>query len=564
MRKLIVNKRPNILVLLTDQQRYDTIAALQSGETPHLLTPNLDRLVRRGRAYRRAYSSTPVCMAARHDLLTAVSARHHGYWFNHNRPMLDAGLPTVPRSLTHAGYQTIAVGKMHYHPPCEHHGWSHMHLMEELPHAVEDDAYLQHLQEAGYGHVRNIHGVRPLFYQSPQAALVPQTHHGSAWVAQKTVEILKTPRNRPLFLMSGWIAPHPPHYVPQAWLEKFRDVKLPDTVPVPSCSSSVYAVSPDTPEIDDLRVRRHREAYFASIAFVDQSIGRVLDELDALNMTENTLVIFTSDHGEMLGDHGLFQKFCPYESSARIPLILAGPGIEPESVCDDPVTLWDVSATLLEAAAVALPRHAVGMGLLDAKACADRQTVCIHHGGRTDEDAPRIGRVRYVAAVSRTHKFIHYFDGGNEELFDLVADAGEQHNLLHKLTAQVQAIAQPLREACLAFELVHGQSQRVTEGRFADSESLPCVTEGGGFYSTSVAQYPRWMQGITASSLQDIVIEMQLCAAAQGASVCGNAQWQTAVKTYWQNMGGDPHAMQSIIDQVQSREVTRETTQYKV
>ncbi|MBT3605230.1 MAG: sulfatase-like hydrolase/transferase, partial [Candidatus Latescibacteria bacterium] len=127
--------QPNILILHTDQQRFDTINAL--GHT-HVDTPNMDRLAKHGTAFTRAFSSNPVCMAARHDLLTGVSARHHGYWSNNKTFIKNPALTTVPRLLTQSGYQTIAIGKMHHRPDREHHGWAHMHNMEELPNCREN------------------------------------------------------------------------------------------------------------------------------------------------------------------------------------------------------------------------------------------------------------------------------------------------------------------------------------------------------------------------------------------------------------------------------------------
>jgi arylsulfatase A-like enzyme len=236
--------RPNILLLHTDQQRFDTIAALGAS---HMTTPNLDRLVRNGRTFRRAFSSNPVCMPARHDLLTGAAARHHGYYSNTNDFIRDHALATTPRLLQRAGYQTLAVGKMHHNPPREHHGWAHMFLMEELPESREDDAYLQYLEQVGFGHIRCQHGVRPLFYHTPQVSRVPEEHHGSAWVAHKAIELIREPREKPFFLFASWVGPHPPYYVPESYLEMYRDRELPPPCPLPAGNTSARR-APKTPK----------------------------------------------------------------------------------------------------------------------------------------------------------------------------------------------------------------------------------------------------------------------------------------------------------------------------
>ena len=332
----------NVLLLHTDQQRFDTIAAHGNA---CIATPNIDRLVKDGTSFMRAYSSNPICMPARHDLITGASARHHGYWENTGRPIADYALNTVPRLLSRQGVQTMAVGKMHFFPTREHHGFNHMDLMEELPESREDDAYLAYLAQHDYGRLRCEHGVRPLFYHTPQAARVPDAHHGSAWVAHKTIEHLQTERKAPFFIFASWVGPHPPYYVPQPYLDRYRDRPLPELLSNARCTRQ----APASPEnADGERLRRMREAYYGAITFIDVQIGRILDALDATGQRDNTLIIFTTDHGESLGDNGTYQKMLPYDSCARIPLIVCGPGFEAGRCVQTPVTTWDVSTTIFK------------------------------------------------------------------------------------------------------------------------------------------------------------------------------------------------------------------------
>jgi arylsulfatase A-like enzyme len=493
----MASSRPNILILHADQQRFDTIAALGSS---HVRTPNLDRLVAEGRAYLNGYSSCPVCMPARHDLLTGASARHHGFWGNSNNFIASHALDTFPRLLTRAGYQTVAVGKMHHNPPREHHGWAHMFLMEELPGRREDDAYLQYLDSVGLGGVRCQHGVRPLFYHTPQPSQVPEEHHGSAWVAHKTIELLREERDVPFCIMASWVGPHPPYYVPEKYLAEYRDAELPGPCPLPGDGDRQFPPSPENPEPGSLRAQRLREAYFAACTLIDTHIGRILDTLEETGQADNTLIFFTSDHGEMLGDRQGYQKHYPYEGSAHIPYIVRGPGFAPGSRSTCPVNTWDVTATVLDAAGVDVPAEhpLAGTSLLrEADLPADR-VIHFHHG---------VGRNRYVAAMGSGHKFVHYYNGGEEELYDLAADPWEQNNLL--AGGSEHEVAAALREATLAFEQEYGQAERVQDGAFVDFPYAEPARHGASFYPPwSYRQYPCWTTGHSPADLAEILAEM--------------------------------------------------------
>ena len=532
--------RPNILLLHTDQQRFDTIAALGF---QHMMTPNLDRLVREGTAFTRAYSSNPVCMPARHDLITGASARHHGYYGNSSDTIRDYGLPTVPRLLTESGYQTIAVGKMHFQPAREHHGFAHMYLMEELPACREDDAYLRYLEDAGYGHIRCQHGVRPLFYHVPQPSRVPAEHHGSAWVAHKTIDLLRTERDRPFFIFASWVGPHPPYYLPDEYLDAYRDRPLPAPCPMPEGEERHAPGSPEN--LGGSRLRRMREAYFGAVSFIDQEIGRILDVLESEGLKEDTLVLFMTDHGEMLGDRNAYQKHVPYEGSAHIPLLARGSGFAPGAQCDVPATTWDVSATILEAAGI--PERdqppVVGRSLRDLPALADREAV-FHH---TE------GRERYVAAVSRRFKFVHWYNGGEEELYDLQEDPWEQQNLLPDRADD--EVTGRLRNACIAFERDHGIVENVRDGAFVDFPYEPPQPDLCSLYPEwSSFQLPKWMNGYSEEDLAQIAREMRDCVRPETVHIYSDRHWRRRALQHWKDIGGDPEVYERLFAQLDKLE----------
>ncbi len=530
--------KPNILVLHTDQQRFDTIAALGAS---HLRTPNLDRLAARGTAFTRAYSANPVCMPARHDLITGVSARHHGYYHNQHAPIANYGLPTLPRLLGHAGYQTIAVGKMHYYPPRMHHGFSHMYLMEELPGAREDDAYLQYLQSAGLGDVRCQHGVRPLFYHTPQISRVPEEHHGSSWVAHQTIDLLRRDRDRPLFLFASWVGPHPPYYVPERYLNMYRLVTDPGPCPLPEGAGMQAPPSPENPSRDGVRLSRLRQAYWAAVTLIDAQIGRILDTLEETGQIDNTLILFLSDHGEMLGDRGAYQKHVPYEGSAHVPMIARGPGFGEGARCDVPVTTWDVSATILREAGVSPPADhpMIGDNLVDVCQGDANRTIVYHH---------TTGASRYIAAVGQGHKFVHWYNGGQEELYDLAADPWEQNNLL---LGPSPRICGELRRRCQTFERGHGVIENVGADGFVDRPyEAPHPHRCSLYPLWAYRQFPHWMPGYSDRDLALIASEMQACAQDPAAYIPTDPEWRAGATEAWEAIGGKAAVYRALFDQI--------------
>jgi arylsulfatase A-like enzyme len=542
--------QPNILVLLTDQQRFDTIRAAGAG---HVSTPNLDRLVRRGCVYTQSYSSSPACQPARHDLLTGVGARYHGYNVNADKSIQNRSLATLPRMLTEAGYQTRAIGKMHYYPVREHHGWAHMSLMEEIPQSREDDEYLQYLARVGQGHITSPHGVRQLFYHSPQVSPIPEKHHGTAWVAKQTAKAIRTDRKQPFFILSGWIDPHPPYSIPEKYLEQYNDAPMPSPCPRPDSDERQYPLAGDSDVPNPHQMQRLREAYFASCTFVDHWIGEVLDALEESGQIDNTYIIFTSDHGEMLGDRQVFQKFSPYEGSARTPLIVCGPGVAPGSRCSVPVTTWDLAATIADLTGTAPSDENpswVGESLFTD--LEEDRVVCFHHGGDTDGFSPQM--TRFVASVGSRHKFVHYYNGGDEEFYDLQSDPWEQTNLLAEgLSEEQAALAEKLKQACLDFERDHGQSGRVQDNRFVDDPYSVPTTNIGRYFVARFGQNPEWLTYRSKEDYDHVINELTACLERDGIFVPVSNDWKNEARQAWAERGGAPELMQGFIKKLEER-----------
>lgn len=444
-------KKPNILLLFTDQQRYDTIAA--SGYS-YMQTPNLDRLVREGCIFHNAYSPNPVCVPARHNLLTGLPARYHGYAHN-LRHSLDAAIPTLPRILSDNGYETRAIGKMHFRPARRHNGFNKMELMEEIPRCREEDEYAMYLESVGLGHISNIHGVRNLLYMMPQRSLIPEEHHGSTWVADRSIEFLKREAGRqPFFLWSSWIMPHPPFDVPDSFANLYSDVELPEplvsktpiSIRAEEMKNNFSAPQENYNEI----LRRTRELYFAAVSMVDKNIGRVLDALKDTGELDNTLIIFTSDHGEMLGDHGTFSKALPYDSSSKIPFIVRYPEkIKPGTKCNEFVDLNDILPTGLDVAGIEYPGSYILPGGSIFMEKKDRTLQYLENDN---------GHRRWISIRDKRYKYNYYYLHGYEELFDLQQDPAESVNLLYgqNISQENMLVRGKLREILTDYESYWG------------------------------------------------------------------------------------------------------------
>ncbi len=314
-----MDQRPNILVFVTDQQRADTIGALGNDR---IRTPVLDQMTREGTAFTRAYTPSPVCVPARCSMATGRYPATNQCW--DNMPMPDA--PSYMERLRDAGYQTHGVGKMHFEPDHQKMwGYQTRDISEE----GKPGDFIDHLHASGYEHVLAPHGLRGEYYYTPQPSQLPAHLHETHWLADRSIDFLRQrDRSRPFLLDCHFIKPHPPFENPMPWSFLYRCDEMP--VPYwPDDDAAAYLTRvnhlqnrykyKDRGQHDDLAWRTLKAAYYGAISFIDQQVGRVLEALG--DDLDNTLVVFTSDHGEMLGDYGCAGKRCMLEASVRIPLL---------------------------------------------------------------------------------------------------------------------------------------------------------------------------------------------------------------------------------------------------
>ena len=419
------DNRPNILLLMTDQQRGDCLGI--EGH-PVLQTPYLDHLAAGGCRFRRAYTACPVCVPARRTLMSGRKPSSHGVFMNYHT-WLDG--PTLPGELSRNGYQTHLVGKLHLWPLRKRYGFDSADWADS-PRQGEDSDYDRFLQEQGVAvaGAGTAHGASVNGWASRPWHLEEHLHFTN-WCADRAVRFLqRRDPTTPFFLKVSFHQPHQPCTPPQPYWDRYISADLPK--PVEADWSRVFDGPQAGLPVDSWRtalrwdmMRQYRAGYYGSINHIDDQIGRILAVLPT-----NTVVMFVSDHGEMLGDHQWIRKRNAFEPSARIPFLLNLPaelGFEQEKVLDAPVELMDVMPTLLELAGVPVPDTVEGRSVLDLlreKPKAEWRTSL--HGECSS--IPSLNSGMQYLTDGKT-KYIWYPGTGDEQLFDLEKDPAEKHDL---------------------------------------------------------------------------------------------------------------------------------------
>lgn len=450
--------RPNLLFIMPDQMRHDFLSCYGA---PHIETPNIDRIGAEGIRYSQAYSLHPVCVPARCALLTGMNAWRTHVLTNGNylRPDHAAiGMPTWAELLAEHGYLTSAIGKMHFYPWDASFGFEHRIACEDKVWINIQDDFWHYLQARGH---RKYMGKEHPGYDENRGAcvsLLPWDCYWDYFVGEAAADFIRDyDDDRPFACMVGFPGPHDPYDPTAEFLDKVEMDKIPPAAagdPINrDVSKGIHAprrpgvpiwtpetVGPYTEE-QKQKVRAH---YSALILQIDQEVGRILDALEERGQLDNTLIIFSSDHGDMVGDHGVNGKGNYYEGSCHVPMLVRPPGGGAGQVRDDLVCLTDVTATLLAAAGHAVPAHmdAVplpGLGLPGES----------HHevlvGGLNSGWMAFDGRL----------KLVKYSNGG-VGLFDVAADPAEQQNLVDapEYSADFQRL-----DAILTRQIMHAVQQ---------------------------------------------------------------------------------------------------------
>lgn len=432
--------RPNILLIHTDQQRWDTLGANGNDEID---TPNLDRLASEGVNFDQYFVQSPVCMPSRASYMTGRYPSQLGI-FNNGVP-LPEDTRTLPRLFESRAYTTGNVGKLHFQPhanrdhrePHPAYGFDHVQV-SDTP-GVYEDAYRAWIRqrapdqldkisvglssgaktwqemlenEDGIDHPHREGGSAD-FTPTPFPADDDLTH--SAFVADQTMEFLEAHQDERFLCVAGFFAPHHPFVVPQRFLDRYD----PDDLSLPEFPDSIDGRE-DTP-YSDKRLRQARHGYYAMVSGVDYYVGQILDRLEDLGLRENTLVVFTSDHGEYLGEHCKYGKGFPGEDCvSRVPLIVRWPaGLKSTGrTVSDIVEAVDLVPTLLECTGIQVPPDLDGESFAPAlrdEPFEGRDSALLAGGARELEGhSLRTDEFRYVLETT-----------GEEALYDLDREHGE-------------------------------------------------------------------------------------------------------------------------------------------
>lgn len=435
-------RRVNILFLMDDQHRGDCIGAAGAG---WIHTPNLDRLASAGALFRKAYTSLPSCLPARATLLTGKSPWAHGLLgYSPIPPRYEY---EKPRMFTDAGYRTHAIGKMHFegNEAAERvtHGYQSI-LLEEAWRGSGDRTfrcdYRQWFEKRHPDKDVDATGLGYTDHRGGKPWLYDEALHPTRWTADRAITFLNSyGGEQPWFLKVSFKRPHPPFDPPRRWLEFYNDVRLPMPQAgewADSQHGHIGGSLEETPNATRGRfpgseVHAARQAYFASVSHVDEQVGRIMQALERRGELENTLVLFTADHGDMMGDNHLWRKCYAYEPSARVPMIVRWPdslGIQAGrgQRLDHLVELRDVLPTFLDAGGVNKPEEMDGMSILDLLrngGAGWRETLDLEHAAiYWDGNA-------WVALTDGRYKYIYFTLTGKQQLFDLWKDPHELHNL---------------------------------------------------------------------------------------------------------------------------------------
>jgi arylsulfatase A-like enzyme len=471
----------NILLITSDQQHWATLGALN----PKIKTPNLDRLCREGIRFDRAYCNSPVCSPSRSTIITGMYPSWHGCWSIGVK--LAEDVPTVSDVLQRHGYATTLIGKAHFQPlrsepdqtslECQPtlrdldfwrgftgpwYGFEHVEVARN--HGDESHAgqhYAVWMEEKGLTDWQKyFRTYDPATGQQNERSHqgtweLPEEMHYTVWTAERSIAAMERAHEsgRPFFLWSSFHDPHPPYLVPEPWASMYDpdDMEIGWPLDPPLVDGELDAMPPhfaltqqekpdfsawrETPygnhgfsshRVEPERMKRYIALYYGMISFMDQQIGRMLDRLDELGIADNTLIVFSTDHGHFLGQHGLTNKGAfHYEDLLRLPFIVRWPGRVPAGrVSDSLQALIDLPETFLSAAGIPVPGIMQGVNQLPVwtgEAASARDNVLV-------EFRHQPTKVHLRTYIEERYKLTLYRDQAYGELFDLEAAPEERHN----------------------------------------------------------------------------------------------------------------------------------------
>lgn len=446
--------RPNVIFINTDQQRFDTINALGAD---HMDTPHFDRLVEEGVSFTDCHITAPSCAPSRASLFTGQYPHTTGIYKNGDR-----WTRSWVEDLSDSGYHTVNVGKMHTAPYGAPMGFDERYEVEnkdrylgEIPGGEPPlpgekfylDEWDKALQARGLLKQQREFYRQWDDYEERLGAFeweLPEDAHPDVFVGDFATRWLDhMPKlDRPLFMEIGFPGPHPPYDPTPEYAEEYmgRDLPMPDvsegdleSQPAPLKALREHNASVDHDSVThdlnatDEQLHRQRAYYYANVAMIDEQVGKIMDALEA-NGYDNTIVIFTSDHGDALGDHGHVQKWTMYDVITRVPTMVWSPGRFEAETIDDLISLFDLGPTILELADAPIDDAMEAESLVPALEGDDewsgRDTVFAEHA----RDGILQGTEFMTMVRTDDWKLVHFVDHDEGQLFNLTEDPNEMEN----------------------------------------------------------------------------------------------------------------------------------------
>lgn len=431
-----ISERPHIILIMTDQQRWDTLAAWGDD---HMITPHMDRLAKEGVSFRQAYCPGATCVASRAAIFTGMYAHNTGAysfqpWADHRNWVQD---------LADHGYWCVNIGKMHFIPRDVPGGFHERVIVENPTNKTHvsggaDDDWGRYLRLHGQERPNDRNQTDPAWLDKHQGVPwhLAEQFHSDVFIGDSTVSWIDGYQGeQPIFLMAGFTGPHEPWDPLPRHLDLYRGKAMPPTFaregeldekpPQHRAHQEFHASTSHESQIDlrgasQEQIAEMKRHYCAKITTVDEQIGRVLDALERRGWLQNSLLIFCSDHGELLGDHGLAYKWLMYDPIVHVPLIIRHPGsVASPSQVTDLVSLMDLGPTILQAAGVDIPAYLEGCSLqpyLQGEPIQPRSAVFCEDNYQ-------------IMMRSPTHKLVYYAGQEMGELYDMQTDPHELYNL---------------------------------------------------------------------------------------------------------------------------------------
>ena len=442
--------KPNILFIMVDEMKWNVMSC--AGH-PIVKTPHLDQLAREGTRFATAYTVAPICTPSRYSFFTGRYAHVHGSTDNSTPPREPQVL--LPAILKHAGYQTAISGKLHFIPNNLDYSFDYFWSFAsegpgKLP-SWPEDIEKKHGRGARAGW-RFSRSPTTRSAATSASSTYPKDDSQTFWITDRAVDFLgQRDKARPFFLFVSYLDPHSPSHLCEPYWSMFDAEKMPLPPTFKHDASKPSATAANRHEVNDPKiVKAMTAAYYAKVTMVDDNVGRLLAQLRELGLAENTLIVFTADHGNMLGDLNRWFKGAMYEGSTRIPLLMKAPPASPFAaqfnrgeVVSNIVENIDVMPTLCEMAGVPLPAQGIqgrSMTALVAGKATDWKNRAFAERISTMVRTPQYKLIRNARKAQR--------DGGEYELYDLTKDPLETNNLasdpghaavLKELAAQLEA-----------------------------------------------------------------------------------------------------------------------------